>query len=277
MTMQAQGLASFEALTGMRAPAKAKARAPRLPIARVEHFMLADVAGEAREKLVDDTFRISRAYFPDDDRDGFEQAFLSGDPTWMFLFYGSDGTLAGFSAVSNLWVEHEGRRHAVFKGVTCIDARYKLSWRARLPVVREAALFKLRHPFTPAGYMGMTATPSGYRLLASSVPRMYPSRQAPVPESIKALLLKATTMRGYDPVDTDRLLVRSTSRLAQPNRMRESRSLHDDPDARFFVEQNPDFEQFHMLVGVPLDLGNLARGAARALFRHVRGAGARPS
>jgi hypothetical protein len=255
--------------------AESAARLPRIPVARVEHFMLADLSPAERAKLVDDTYRISLAYFPDDDRDGFEQAFFSGDTTWTFLFYGANGALAGFSAVSCLWVSHEGQDHAVFKGVTCVDARYKLTWRSRMPVMLEAALFKLRHPRTPAGYMGMAASPSGYRLLASSVPRLYPSRHAAMPETIKALVLKATRMRGFEPVDEERLLVSATSRLAQPERLRSSRSLKDDPDARFFVEQNPDFDRFYMLVWVPLDLGNLARGAARTLLRHVLGDGRR--
>jgi hypothetical protein len=104
---------------------------------------------------------------------------------------------------------------------------------------------------------------------------VFPSWRAPVPESLKSLMMKVTTMRGVDLVDVDRLLVRSTSRLADPERLKASQSLKDDPDARFFVEQNPDFEQFYMLVWVPLDLGNLARGAVRALWRHVLGGGPR--
>jgi hypothetical protein len=278
MTTMAQGWPLSEAGAAASNPPKRArtatektARTPRIPIERVEHFMLSELSPAEHAKLVDDTYRISLAYFPDDDRDGFEQAFLSGDKVWMFLFYGPDGALAGFSSVSCLWVSHEGKDHAVFKGVTCIDARYKLTWRARLPVIREAALFKLQHPWTTAGYMGMAASPSGYRLLASSMPRVYPSRHEAMPESIKGLILKATRMRGYEPLDEERLLVPATSRLADPERIRGSRSLRDDPDARFFVAQNPDFERFYMLVWVPLDLGSLARGAVQALGRHVFG------
>ena len=281
MTMQARGWASFDSLTQAprtsREPVEAKARAPRLPIARVEHFMLADLAGAEREKLVDDTFRISRAYFPDDDRDGFEQAFLSGDPTWMFLFYGPDDALAGFAAVSNVWVSHEGEEYACFKGCVCIDSRYKLTWLARLPVVREAVKFKLRHPWTPTGYMGMAATPSGYRLVATSVPRVYPSRREGMPESVKALILEATKVRGLEVVDEERLLVRATSRLADLARIQESRGLHDDPDARYYVERNPDFENHYMMVWAPLGFRDLARGAVNMLRQHILGGGARPS
>lgn len=281
MTMQARGWESFDSLTPAprtsRAPAEAKARAPRLPIARVEHFMLADLAGAERERLVDDTFRISRAYFPDDDCDGFERAFLSGDPTWMFLFYGRDGALAGFAAVANVWVSHEGEQYACFKGCVCIDSRYKLTWLARLPVVREALKFKLRHPLTPTGYMGMAATPSGYRLVATSVPRVYPSRREGMPESVKALILEAMKVRGLEVVDEERLLVRSTSRLAELERIKESRGLHDDPDARYYVERNPDFENHYMMVWAPLGFSDLARGAANMLREHLLGGGARPS
>lgn len=260
---------------GVASTTEKAARAPRIPIARVKHFMLSELSPAEHARLVDDAYRISLAYFPDDDRDGFEQAFLSGDRVWMFLFYGANGELAGWSSVSCLWVNHEGKDHAVFRGVVCIDARYKLTWRARLPVVREALRFKLSHPWTPAAYMGMAATPSGYRLLTSSVPRVYPSREAAMPDSIKALILKAAQVRGYEIVDEERLLVHATSRVADLERIRGSRSLLDDPDARFYVEQNPDFDRFYMLVWAPLDVSDLARGAARMLRRHVLGDGDR--
>lgn len=277
MTTQAHEWTSFETPTRTLAPqparaaAGAKARAPRLPIARVEHLMLADVTGAAREKLIDDTFRISRAYFPDDDREGFEAAFLKGDPTWVFLFYGQDDTLAGFAAVSNVWVHHEGEDHACFKGCVCVDSRYKLTWGARLPVVREALKFKLRHPLTPAGYMGMAATPSGYRVVTTSVPRVYPSRHEEMPGSVRELILKAVKVRGLELVDDERLLVRATSRLAEPERVRESRGLHGDPDARYYIERNPDFENHYLMVWAPLGFRDLARGAAGVLWRHARG------
>jgi hypothetical protein len=273
MTTQAQDWMSFEvpAPARARATSPAKARAPRLPIARVEHVMIADVKGAAYDKLVDDTYRLSRAYFPDDTREVFERDFLKGDPTWMFLFYGPDGALAGFAAVSNVWVHHAGEDHACFKGVVCIDSRYKLTWRARLPVVREALKFKLRHPLTPAGYMGMAATPSGYRVVTTSVPRVYPSRHEEMPASVRELILKAVEVRGLELTDEARLLVRSTSSLAAPERVKESSNLNSDPDARFYLDRNPDFENHYQMVWAPLCFGDLAGGAARMLWRHARG------
>jgi hypothetical protein len=268
MTTQAPEWMSFEAPAAEKS--HAKARAPRLPIARVEHFMVADVEGAAYDKLVDDTYRLSRAYFPDDTREVFEHDFLKGDPTWMFLFYGPDGALAGFAAVSNVWVNHEGKDHACFKGVVCIDSRYKLTWRSRLPVVREALKFKLRHPLTPAGYMGMAASPSGYRVVTTSVPRVYPSRHEEMPASVRELIMKAVEVRGLEMTDAERLLVRSTSSLAAPERVRESSGLKADPDARYYLERNPDFENNYLMVWAPLGFSDLAGGAARMLWRHAR-------
>jgi hypothetical protein len=179
-----------------------------------------------------------------------------GSPARIPLYHGPTGALADFTAVSLLWVSHEGEEHAVFKGVTCVDARYKLTRLAPVPILRESMIFELRHPWTHAGYMGMAATLSGYRLLA-------------MPERIRTLLLKATRIRGYEAVDEERLLVPSTSRLAQPERIRGSQSLEDDPDARFYVEQNPQSDRFYMLVWAPLDLENITRGVAQMVRRHV--------
>jgi hypothetical protein len=275
MVTAMHGWSSSEAAlrTPLTGAAERAARPARIPVSGVKHFMLSDLSPVERTKLVDDAYRINLAYFTDDDREGFEKAFFSGDTTWVFTFHAADGLMVGFSAISCMWVSHEGKEHAVFKGMVSVDARYKLIWRSRLPVLLAAARFKLRHPWTPAGYMGMAATPSGYRLAASSVPRVYPSRREPMPESIKALLLKTTRLRGHEPVDEERLLVPAMSRLAESERAREARGLNDDPDARYYVERNPDFDRHYMLMWVPLDVGNLARGAAQTLLRHLLGGG----
>jgi hypothetical protein len=255
----------------MASVATAPLRAGRIPINGVRHLQVSKLSPDEHERLCEETHRIHKAHFPDDDRELFERAFFSDNTTQLFLFYGSDGALAGFSALSLLWLSHDGKDHAVFKGVICVDSRYKLVWRARLPVVSYVVRWKALHPTTPAGYMGMVATPSGYRALANAVPRHYPSRRAPMPEAIKALLLKATRKRGFDPVDEERLLVRATSRIAHPERIRASQSLRDDPDARFYMEQNPRFGEFDMLMWVPIDARNLGHAALRMVWRHCWG------
>ena len=87
------------------AGAKARERAarpPRIPVTDVKHFLLSDLSPAEQAKVIDDTFPIMHAYFPDDTRESFEQDFFSGDQTWVFLYHGADGALAGFSAISPL-------------------------------------------------------------------------------------------------------------------------------------------------------------------------------
>jgi hypothetical protein len=258
--------------TGEAGTAHAKERrAPRIPVTDVKVLLLSDLSPAERTKLVDDVYPISLAYFPDDTRDEFEHEFFPCDETWVFLYRGADGALCGFSAISLLRVSHEGKEHAVFKGMICVDTRYKLVWRARLPTLIETLRWKLSNPWTPVGYMGMAASPSIYTLLASSVPRIYPHRDVEMPASIKELIVKATRKRGVEVVDEDRLLVRATSRLAHPERIEESRSLQEDPNGRFFMERNPRYGEFYMLMYVPLDLRNVAAGIAKTLGRHLFG------
>ncbi len=246
-------------------------RAPRIPVTDVKHVMLSDLSPAERTKLIDDTYAISVAYVPDDTREVFEQAFFSGDRTWVFLYRGADGALCGFAALSLLRVSHEGKEHAVFKGTIVVDTRYKLVARACMPIMIEALRWKLSNPRTPVAYMGLCSSPSVYRLLAGSAPCIYPSRRAETPETIKALMLKATRMRGFPCVDEDKLLVPATSRLAHPEGIRASRSLRDDPDARFYLEQNPRFEDLYMLIWLPLDLGNVTAALVKTLGRHLFG------
>jgi hypothetical protein len=257
--------------TGARVAAEPERRPARIPIARTERFMLGERTAAELRRICDDCHRIHEAYFPGVDRDFLERAFFGDETTRIFLYYGADGALAGFGAVSMLWVSHEGTDHAVFKGVTCIDRRYKFVWSARLHSIAEALRFKLRHPWTPVAYMGMATTPTGYRLFASTVPRCYPSRHAEVPAAIRALLLKATRQRGFEPVDEEKLLVRAVSHLAEPERIHRSASLQDDPDVRFYLDRNPRLGEHAMLFWVPLDLSNVCHGAARILLSRSSG------
>jgi hypothetical protein len=248
-----------------------KARLARIPVTDVKHVVLSDLSPAERAKIIDDTYAISVAYFPDNTRDGFERAFFSGDRTWVFLYHGADGALCGFAALSLVRVSHEGKEHAVFKGTIVVDTRYKLVPEARLPILIEALRWKLSNPRTPVAYVGLCSSPSVYRLLAGSVPCIYPSRRAETPATIQALLLKAVRMRGCSVVDEDKLLVRATSRPAYPDRIRASRSLQDDPDARFYLEQNPRFEDLYMAVWLPLDLRNVTAAVVKTLGRHLFG------
>jgi len=268
--MMAQAPLSSSTATATPSPSR---RASRIPVTRVERFMLTDLAPAERRRICDEAYRIHDAYFPDVDRDFFERSFFEGDTTRVFLYYGADGALAGFSTISLLRVIHEGKEHAIFKGPACVDARYRLVPRARLSSLVEALRFKLLHPWMPVAYMGMVTTPSGYRLFTSAVPRLYPSRHAPTPPAIKALLLAATRMRGFEPVDEDKLLVRAVSRIAHPERLLQSRSLADDPDVRFYLDRNPHLGELSMLMYVPCDLGNIGRGLIRMLRRHLLGDG----
>ncbi len=198
-----------------------------------------------------------------------------GDPDGdrpLALFYGEEGTLVGFASAGIQRIDHEGVRHAVYGGMLFIDTQYKGVTESLSFAIREALRFRLREPWTPLWCMGVIMTPASYRRLVVTMPRLYPGRRAPVPERVRALLRKTARLRGLAFVDEERWLVRGMGTPRHPERLRSARTLKADPDARFFLDENPRFDEgVAMLIWFPVDVRNLGGAFARYFARLLTG------
>ncbi|APR82780.1 Hypothetical protein A7982_08129 [Minicystis rosea] len=245
-------------------------RGARKPIARTRHVVLGRLAASERMDLCTKAYAIYAMYKSGVDRVTFEQSYFSNDATRVSLYYGDDGALAGFTSSVIQRVEHEGRRHAVYSALLFIDTRYKGSAAASISCMLEALRFKLTEPSTPLACMGVITSPASYRRFAVTMPTMYPTRRAPVPAAIAALMRRTAELRGLAFVDDDRWLVRGSGAPKHPDRLRGSKTLADDPDARFYLDRNPTFgEGTGLLIWIPLDLVNLGGAFLRYLLRDL--------
>jgi hypothetical protein len=103
------------------------------------------------------------------------------------------------------------------------------------------------------------------------MPSVFPSPHAPTPAPIDTLMRETARLRGLTFVDDTRWLVRSLGAPRHPDRLKRSRRLQDDPYARFYLDQNPGFDDgTAMLMWVPLDLGSLCGGVVRRFLGSLR-------
>lgn len=264
---------AFHAPASRERGALSGARCARRRIARTREVVLGQLSAAEREAICAQAYAIYAAYKAGVDRRTFDRQLCAGEETRVALFYGEEGALVGFCSAAIQRVEHEGRRHAVYSALLFIDTRYKGVSETRSFTLRDAMRFRLREPWTPLYCMGVIMTPASYRRFAITMPRIYPSRHAPVPEAARALVRKTARLRGLDFVDEERWLVRGMGAPRHPERLRDARTLKDDPDARFFLTENPRFDDgVAMLVWIPLDLKNLGGALARHFARLLAGA-----
>jgi hypothetical protein len=246
-------------------------RGPRLPITRTRRLTFGELEPSVRQALCDELYAIYHESSDTLGREEFER-LLFREETRVALFHGPRGELAGFSYATLHRIRTEGTEHAVFSAGVLFRLAYRGGLASALFGLTEALRFKLRNPRVPLAYLSVTSTPAPYRLFARTMNRMYPSRKAPPPQELEGVLREVIQHRGLTPVGENPWLVRTLMKPRHTERLRASRNLQDDPDVRFFLEQNPNFAEGHgtaLLVWIPLDLANVASGLARAAARQA--------
>ncbi len=202
-------------------------------------------------------------------RDELETLIAGSGEFSLALFHGADDELAGFSYAHIERIEYAGRTHAVFNAAVLCRLGYRGGSSGALFGLREALRFKLRHPRIPLAYFTRTSSPAAYRLIASTMPRVYPSRTHQTPPDVSALMGVISARRHYVPISEERWVVRSP---AIPNDASRLRRLERDPFARFYTQLNPHYtEGSSLMTWVPLDTANILGG----LLRLLRGRSAR--
>jgi hypothetical protein len=238
------------------------------------------VLPERRERLLADCYRIYREHLQTLTRQDFAEAFFGHPATRIGLFHGEDGRLAGFCNLAVISLDLDGRRHEVLIGGVHILLDYRGGDAAGLFVLREAFRHKLRTPLRPFVYLALAATPASYHLLASLVPRLSPASGChPAPEldrKVRAIMRVRGLQRipGVELVDDDPWLLRTRTKLRDPERMRRSRRLQGEPEVKFYQTRNPGWQDAEgataLLVWIPGTFRNMVGVLWRMLVRRSR-------
>jgi hypothetical protein len=232
-------------------------------IVRSERLRLASLDPSERSAVIDQLYRIYSETVQGDTREQFEAQVFGGGEVRVALFYGTCDELAGFTFAGIARMDHGGRNYAVF----CAGVFFRLGYQggkwSALFGLREALRFKLREPRTPLAYCTRSSSPAVYRLLASTMPEIYPSRHCETPAEIESVVRAFTARRKYVAVGEGPWVVKSGARPRNAARMRR---IISDPEARFYTELNPHYaERNALVVWIPLGPRNIVGGLLRLL------------
>lgn len=221
-----------------------------------------------RSVLVDQLYGIYRETVSGFTRDELDAQIFCADEGRAKLFFDTRGELVGFSYASIDRIETAGHRHAVFAAGVFFRLGYRGGKFAAAFGLGEAVLFKVRHPFTPLAYMTRSSSPAVYRLIASTMPRTYPSAGRKTPAQIRALIEAISARRKYVAVGASPWLVSTPATPLSAARMKQ---LECDPYVRFYLHLNPDYANgTALLTWVPLNMANICGGLLRVLWHFMK-------
>lgn len=233
-------------------------------IVRTEQFRSESLTPPQRAALFDRLYAVYCETMRGHTREQFERHLLSAGDLRLTLYYGAFGDFAGFAYIAIQCVEHERKTVASFCAGGFFRHGYHGGVSGMLFGLREALRFKLRRPRTALGYLSRTSSPAAYRLFATTMPRVYPSRVRQTPAAIEALVRTIGERRNYVRVGDDPWVVRSDAIPRDASRLFE---LGDDADVRFCVQRNPRFTEGEaLLIWIPLNAATIVGG----LYRQVR-------
>ncbi len=240
-------------------PAGARCTGPRR-IVRSEYLQSSSLGPERRHTLYGQLYEVYSDTVSGLTYQDLEELVFASEGH-VALYYGAADELAGFSFARIERIEHAGRTHAVF----CAGVLFRLGYRGGMPAaffgLRQALRFKLREPRTPLAYMTRSSSPAVYRLLASTMPRMYPSCKHETPADVESLVRTYCAQWHYEPVSENPWIQRSPAMPHNPSRLRR---LETEPDVRFYMELNPNWANGEsVLTWIPLTVANIVGGLFR--------------
>ncbi len=196
--------------------------------------------------------------------DGVDDGVDDGtDDVRVAVFYNSSGEFVGFVCAHIELFSHDRRMNAVFDAGACFRLGYRPGASVMMFGLREALRFKFHHPRTPLAYLTRSHSPAVYRMLTSTMPRVYPSRTSETPADVEALVSAVGARRRYAQIGRGPWVVRSCAKPTNPSRLR---SIQGEPAVQFYLALNPRFADGQaLLVWTPLDAGNVLGGFWRVL------------
>jgi len=256
---------------------KRGARQDRLPIARTRRVVLGELGAAERRRLEDELYDLWSDYFVGLSKERFVATHLF-DRTSVYLFYGADGTLAGFANANVYPVEAEGRRCAVMTAGTFARLEYDATKTIVLCGLQETLRVRAERPRWPIAYLGAATSPTSYRGVARWVSRFHPAPDREPPSWVTAWVVEVARQRDLPLSPDDPWLTRFPARPRQVGRLVGSRTVRaGGPYVDYFLKRAPHWESGECLLTlVPIDLRTVASIVTRFVAGQRRNALATP-
>lgn len=227
-----------------------------------------------RAALTEELFALNGRLFDGVDRHSFVREVIARPSRWtrLQLLRGAGGELVGYCAAHLFDRVLQGHRCGVFRVEAGILGPYRGRHSTFLFGIRQALLYRLRHPFKRLFLFCTPVHPSSYCLLAGRFDEVYPAPDRPIPPRVEALmqaLAESFDERPEASGDAGLCQAGWITRDSEQERRRWEQS--EAPEVRFYLTRNPGYPRgVGLITLVPLSWHNLLRTAWRAARRSWR-------
>lgn len=219
------------------------------PNLRVEDLRVDELGANVRAALGNALYEIFCESYDALSQETVCDEIVFRDGGWLALYRDAHGTLMGFTTFKVHEIELGGRTHGVIQSGSYFRRGIRGGARATQHAVWLSALERLRHPRRPLWGMFEALTPASYRRGLRTLPHAFPTRRGPTPPHVAELLSAVIERLGLARVGEHPFVVSYPDPAVHrdPERLASSETLRNDPDVRFYLEQNPHFVDGHIL------------------------------
>lgn len=212
------------------------------------------------EELRGKLFQIHRAIFTGLDEKGFDHYVLNSPATAtsVFLYRNKEKELIGYFGVHRFETYVEERPLVVFRAEVGLLPEYRQKDANLFFWLKEAAKFKLLHPFKRVYFLYAPVSPSFYAMVARYTYKVYPRHDLSIPPRVLKLMTHLAQQFGLDQIEEGNPLIRKVGwiTLATDQEKNFWQSCQN-PHVRFYIKNNPGFSVGHgLLTLIPLTITN---------------------
>ncbi|MCE7987705.1 MAG: hypothetical protein DYG89_41605 [Caldilinea sp. CFX5] len=226
-----------------------------------------------RQQLADELYPVHSQVFHAEDKASFTKLFVESraDETAIHLRRNPAGAIVAYAALHRYDKLVQGVKTAIFRA----EAGSLRDYRGHNSVIgfalRQILRFKLTHPLRPILYLGLLLHPTSYLFFTKYGENVWPNYKQTIPPAMRDLVAALSQTFDLHPAQSDNPLVVyvgvSTQETAEE---RLYWRTCDKPEARFFVETNPNYSNgYGLLTLMPFSTGAFLRSIGR--FARDRG------
>lgn len=182
-----------------------------------------------------------------------------------------DDSIQGFSTAKIYEQVVDGKKIGIiYSGDTMINKEYWGQKSLNCVFMKEVALWKLKHPFTPLYWLIITMGYRTYLIMAKNAVEYWPRYDRETPKDKKNLIDAISLKRfgsDYDP-KTGVITPQNTNCTLGEHVAPMTADLLNLPQMKFFVKSNPNYEQGSELVNIcRLDIHWFIKGVTKTVIK----------
>ena len=206
---------------------------------------------ELTEAAIDSLYGLYARYYGGTSPELFRRDLLEKDH--ILLLEDENGETRGFTTLKVIPFTHLGRSgRALFSGDTIIDHRFWGEQTLPLAWCCLAGRIKAQQPDLPLYWLLIVKGDRTYRYLNVFSKHYYPNRKTPTPHAIQSLMHQLASERFGAHYQPQRGIVHYPQSQGHLKAQWHNSASNRNPEAQFFAEKNPHYQQGDELVCLTL-------------------------